>query len=210
MQNEGKKESWPCPSKDAFCSLIVGRRGSGKSSLILKQLLKGGVYHKQFNLIVIISPTVCLDPKWRKLDPEGIVFFDEYQDSIIDTLIEEQTGECFRKRKVLVIMDDCANERVHKTSKSIGRLACNGRHLGISVIFSSQRWVDSATNIRGNVDQVICFAVTAQREITGMFGWFGGTLKRDEFSSLLEEQTKTPYSYLNIRSVGGRLKYFTK
>jgi hypothetical protein len=135
MQNEDK--SWPCPNKDAFCSLIVGRRGSGKSSLILKQLLKGGVYHKQFNLIVIISPTVCLDPKWRKLDQEGIVFFDEYQDEIIDTLIEEQT-ECFRKRKTLVIMDDCANERVHKTSKSLGKLACNGRHLGISVIFSSQ------------------------------------------------------------------------
>ena len=204
-------DQWP---KHPFCSLFVGRRGSGKTTLILNTLLPGGAWYKQFHQIIIVSPTAGLDPAWRKLGSEGIKFYDVFSEQIIDNIVENQTTQHLDtdikvsdRKRVLLILDDCSNEKAHKYSKSIAKICHNGRHLSTSVLFSGQRYCDSSCAQRGNVDQVVTFAITARREVKAMFDWYGSTLTFIEFVHILDIKTERPYTYLNIRSIGGKLYY---
>ncbi len=66
---------WP---KHPSVTLISGRRGSGKSYLIIKSLLRTGANHKAFDDVIIISPTAfSLDKAWCQIDGKGVTAYDE-------------------------------------------------------------------------------------------------------------------------------------
>ena len=92
---------------DPFVGVIVGRKGSGKTSLLL-DLLKT-VWKKTFNLIVIVSPTFSLQSLSSEIsDGRGIVIISEFRPCIIQELETFQNEKIKKKQKMLA-------ERAHNS-----------------------------------------------------------------------------------------------
>lgn len=95
-------------SLDAYTiHLIVGSKGSGKTTQLLSMLRSKNIYRKHFNQIFLISPTAGTghDPKMLKLveelDQDGHFFTecnDENYQTILD-MIEENNNELKEKKK---------------------------------------------------------------------------------------------------------------
>lgn len=199
---------WPDGRREAFVQLYIGRRGSGKTCLLITSFLPGGVNYRKFHKIYIFSPTVQLDPKWRIIVGEGVSFFDVYSEEALDAILAQQKVE--RKQRVCIVLDDCGVDHLAKMSKGIGRVSCNGRHLNTTLIYSSQRWSHSSTNLRANADSVVLFSLVSPYELAGVYRWFAGMKTRDEFRDLVDAGTNERYSFIHIRNVGGRLDYYKR
>jgi len=193
---------WPDAKRQAFVQILVGRRGSGKTNLLVTSLLKGGAYYKMFKRIVIISPTIELDKTWSVIDRTGVDVYEEYSDDVLDKIIESQKTD--NSDRLLVILDDCASEKGHKDWYSpLQKIANNGRHLNTSVIVSVQRINHVSTHVRANADSLVSFAIQSPAECAMLYESFGGTRSKQEFYRVLSKSTSVRYTWLNLRVTGG-------
>jgi len=163
-----------------FRILINGKSQlSGKTTVILNLILNPTFgYDKLFDGddIYIVSNNK-LDNKLKimadKLDiPEdNRVEFDEdfleilYED--IETEFMEDTSEGRKPKNKLIIFDDCGYSgslRSYNKGNIIDKMICNGRHLNLSQIYTSQRFSQCSTCLRTNLTGAIMFS-TSMKEL---------------------------------------------
>jgi hypothetical protein len=94
------------------------------------------------------------------LVPASSIFTDyseEWGQSLIDGLKRENSGvEPVNQKKVLLVLDDLVTTNNFCTSKTLKFFVTCGRHLGLSLIISSQYIHLVGTVIRENSDYIIC------------------------------------------------------
>ena len=155
-----------------FRVLINGKSQlSGKTTVILNMLLNPAFgYDKMFegSDIYIVSNNK-LDNKLAmmadKLDiPEDNRFeYDEdYLEILYDDMEEsflDETSEGGKPQNRLIIFDDCgySGSLKNKQSGIISKMICNGRHLCLSQIYTSQRFSQVSTTLRTNLTGAILF-----------------------------------------------------
>ena len=213
MQEEKSKLKavLPNPRKESFVMLVCGRRGSGKTTLVARLLLTKAAFKNKFDKIVLISPTANLTPQWQSFDTSKWDIHTDYSPGIIVDLISSQTrtrlwGE---RPKVLVILDDMG-QQTRKVKKSetdqIDILACNGRHLDISLIQMAQVYTQIVPSVRSNADIIISYAMSSVRDQTAVYMECGcGQFKhfREQFEAITDEK----YCFMLVKNAGGRLLY---
>jgi energy-coupling factor transporter ATP-binding protein EcfA2 len=144
------------PSTIALNSVIlmIGRRGSGKSTLI-----KDIMFHlrNKLDFGVAMSPTEESNEAFSSYVPRSCIYAD-YSPSAIDTLIKQQRQQVKRGRfrHVYLLMDDCAFDKKTLTSTNMRQLMYNGRHSKITFCYSVQYLVDFPASFRSQVDYVFC------------------------------------------------------
>jgi hypothetical protein len=206
----------PDPTKvgGAFLMLISGRRGSGKTTLACKLLLTASAFRGKFDKIICISETFHMVQQWRCIDTSRWEVYTDYSPDIIQELITEQSSSAMwrlgRKRKnVLLLIDDIGNSsRLTKTGQVdyLDKIATNGRHLGVSIIFLSQQLTQTSPALRSNADIFIQFASHSLRDNLLLYSEVGtGTYK--DFRDKVEEVTAERYTFLLVKNNGGRLAY---
>jgi hypothetical protein len=214
MEKSKLKQVLPDPKKESFVMLICGRRGSGKTTLATRMLITSAAFKNKFDKVVIISPTFYLSPQWRSFDSANWSVYTKYNPQIIEELLLEQSGSSMwrlgRERpKILLILDDLG-----KTSRQIKKndhdpldtLACNGRHLDISVMFLGQQFSQMNTALRSNADMIIFFASHNLRDNLDLFNEAGsGDYKT--FRDRVAQITNKRYNFLLVKNCGGILKY---
>ena len=164
----------PFPYKQAFNLVIVGKPGSGKSSLAVSLITgkkKGEmVYRKKFNHILIMCPQGSLNS--LKKDPfESIDFEDIYHSFDLTNLydiyskIESWADE---DENTLIYIDDLASE-LKTGGKELEtlykKIAYNRRHLRTSIINCVQRFNSIPKGIRQMTTDLIFFKCSKNENI---------------------------------------------
>lgn len=136
--------------------LLIGRRGSGKSTM-----MKDIAYHLwrsgRVDLSIGFSPTDISNNCLTKFMLPSLVY-SSWREDVVERLIQIQRRQfrAGRGRQVVLIMDDIAyGGRKVFNSKVLRNIYMNGRHFGITSILAVQYAMDLPPAIRSNIDVVI-------------------------------------------------------
>jgi len=164
--NQVKISDDPLPKEINFIYVMVGKRGSGKSNLLLNALEHKIFYKNYFDNIIFISPTARNDKKFSDLVEEVEEmnnFYDDLDEDFLTEIIDKikAFNDNFKKKRDprnLLIFDDCIHMLPKSTQKSkLHEIITTNRHLKTSLIITSQRFKNINTLIRSNLDMISFF-----------------------------------------------------
>lgn len=173
----------PSKMRPGAVLLIIGRRGSGKSTL-MEDLLS----YRRLDLKrgVCVSATERSNEFWGKHIPKCMIHH-EYSDSITRDLfrmqkkIKAQTG---RIEPAFAIFDDLLFDKSFVKSKYTRQIFMNGRHHGLFTIVSAQYIMDVPPGLRANIDYVLCLQDNIRTNRERVYNYFAGMF--EDFGSFDE------------------------
>jgi hypothetical protein len=183
------------------CLLQISPVKTGKSTIISNLLLSSDFYDAQerFDSTHIISNTIANDVTSRYLR-EAFDTYDQYNDSIIDGLVEKQKGyDKEDQPEIAVVVDDCLGSI--KREGRINHLASRFRHFNIKLlIISSQNFRSVSPIIRQNATNVIVGSPFPNRKellkIAEEYGdLFGGP---EKWIALYKKATPERYNFIHM------------
>lgn len=195
-----------------FKLLINGRSQlSGKTTIILNLILNPAFrYDKLFegeNIYIISNNKLDnkLEMMSEKLDipSENRMIYDEDAlDILYDSLEEEfmdETMDGGKPSNRLIIFDDCgySGSLKNKQHGIISKMICNGRHLNLSQIYTSQRFSQVSTTLRTNLTGAILFN-TSSKELDLISDDMNYLDTNKEFVKMFRKATKEPRSFLVV------------
>lgn len=185
---------------------MVGKKGSGKTTLFLKLLLDERGYCKKYDRIVFFSPTFKAQyaKTWSKLSSTGITVYEEVEIALLQQLMEEQLGS---EKNLLVVFDDVSEILRHLDPQTINKFISNSRHMNLSCVFLCQKLTQLSTCIRCNTDVYVCFAAMAEIEISSLFREVS-VVNKQQFVKMFRHVTMTPYAFMAIRILNGKIEFF--
>lgn len=156
----------PFPYKQQFNMVIVGRPGSGKSSLAVALITgkkKGEmVYRKKFNHILVMMPQGSLN-SLKKNPFESLDYQDIYHEFNYTNLLDiydKLEGWTADKENSLIYIDDLAAELKsggNELESLYKKIAYNRRHLRCSIINAVQRFSAIPKSVRAITSDLIFF-----------------------------------------------------
>ena len=211
-----KTDSYYTPVENLFdlpFKLLINGKSqlSGKTTIILNLLLNPEFgYDRLFegeNIYIISNNKLDnkLEMMSEKLDipPENRMIFNEDAIEILyDSLEEEfmeETIDGGKPSNRLIIFDDCgySGSLKNKQHGIISRLICNGRHLNLSQIYTSQRFSQVSTTLRTNLTAAILFN-TSSKELDLIAEDMNYLPTHKEFVKMFRTVTKEPRSFLVV------------
>ena len=195
-----------------FKLLVNGKSQlSGKTTIILNLLINPSFgYDKLFkgeNIYIVSNNKLDnkLEIMAEKLDipEENRMIYDENQLEILyDNLEEdfvEETQEGGKPENRLIVFDDCgySGSLKNKQSGIVSKLVCNGRHLNLSQLYTSQRFSQVSTTLRTNLTGAILFN-TSMKELDLIAEDMNYTSNYKQFVKIFRESTKEPRSFLVV------------
>ena len=104
----------------------------------------------------------------------------------------------------LIIFDDCgySNSLKNKQAGIVSRMICNGRHLNLSQIYTSQKYTQCSTTLRTNITGAILFGTT-MKEVDLIAEDMNYLENRSQFVKMFREATKKPRSFLVVNFSNG-------
>ena len=137
--------------KDAVV-LLIGKRGSGKSTL-----MRDIMYHMKDKLDfgVAMSPTEETTESLGSYIPASCIY-NEYNSNVLDTMLETQKRQIKKGRfkNVYLLLDDCMYDNKIMKGTNTRELFMNGRHRKIFFMNSVQYMMDMPAALRSQVDYV--------------------------------------------------------
>lgn len=140
---------------------FIGKKGSGKTSLIISWLQTKNKWRKLFYQIFVFMPQSSIN----SIKNDG-VFSKLPQDQIYNSLTFENLNEVYIKinensknNKIsLIIFDDVLSSlKNNEISENILHIVNNARHLRTCLVITSQNWNKIPKNIRINFDNIFLF-----------------------------------------------------
>ena len=175
----------PFPKRREFILAIIGKKGSGKTSLIVN-LLNSSVFKKKYNNIILFSPSrrdEKLKPLIDELDADGKYYEKLTNESLAEVLsnlneYNDEFKEKHGKKKVprsLVILDDVMSDLPLSSQKQnvFNKFVTNHRHHHCSIILSVQKFNSINTVARNNIDALAMFRTSNEGEIKAMTEEYG-------------------------------------
>jgi hypothetical protein len=198
---------------------IVGKKGSGKSTLVLSLFNSEKAFKRRFNYVWMFSPTAQGDPKYEKLVEEltnANQFFDTCTDTILSgvldriRLINERWKRDHAKKEIrhVLLLDDCMSDLSPSKQAMLSRIVVTSRHLHCSVIIASQKYNAIPTLIRAQLDLISCFKSYNTREVT--------TLQEDisidpaAFYEIYEYCTDGPHSFMHVNLLTNPVTFYKR
>ena len=169
-----------------FSQIVVGPSGSGKSILLQNMILD--IYRGCFQRVFIFSASIHVDSVWHpvkdyiekelKVDTKKEkVYFDEFHKEDLEEILDQQykisqyqKDHKFKKLfATLVVVDDFVDQvSFSKHNSMLNALYIRGRHFGVNVVSSSQKFNSLSTIIRVNSRQLYFFKMRNYKEIQTM------------------------------------------
>jgi len=189
--------------------LVVGKSyNSGKTNLLTNLLLQDDqrLYRKNFKGedIYIFSGSLNIDNKMKtivkELDIPDCNLFTEFDDEILDALLDNIAEEFEDKKKhSLIILDDLSfgGGLKSKTFGALGRLFSNGRHFGASCILTAQRYCDILTSCRENCSGAILFKCT-DRQLETIVDDHNYLADKKAFKSMFRKLSNEKHTFMAL------------
>lgn len=168
------KKFSPTSMKPNTIILLVGKRGTGKSTL-----LEDLCYYirDKVDFAVGMSPTEDTNQALGQFIPKSTIY-GEYDEEVVVRIMDMQKNmwRAGRGYSCLLILDDCCYDKKILRSKVIREIFMNGRHRRMTLILSAQYVMDLPPDLRTQVDYVFALRenVVANREklFKQFFGFF--------------------------------------
>lgn len=201
--------------------IIIGKSQlSGKSTFISNLLMRPWsddddsgkqFYKKDFKgeNVYIVCPSFDLDVKMGMIqkglnipDTNIMKEYDEAQLEALYTHIEDQfqknVAEGKEPKHSLLVLDDCSFSGSLKATMNgvLSRIACNGRHILLSLIVTSQKYTSISTTLRENATGVVCFE-SSNKQLDLLYEDHGN-MTRKEFDRIFREATRDKHTFFVI------------
>jgi hypothetical protein len=197
--------------------LIVGRRGLGKSNLILNSLTrKESPYYKVFDNIYLINPSHS-DPKYSELVDELSEqgkFYDELNDTNIKSIFEhiaeyKKSMKEKKQKKIrnLLIIEDSAYNFPTSKKSIIHSCFVNGRHRNLSVWVVTQKYNLLPTIWRSQADMISMFPTESKQELDTLINDLN--IDKDKFDSIYKFAIDGPNDFLHM-TLTNPIRYYKK
>jgi hypothetical protein len=160
-----------------FIYLVVGKKGSGKTNLVLSLFetpFSQGGFQKRFHKIFMVSPTARNDAKLDELIEElerGNSFYDEITNDVVKEILEDidtikASWTKKTKPEFCIIFDDCIHSLPsnRKRNMSFNKLMTTNRHYNTTVIIMSQRLNELNPLVRSQADVISMFRPDNKKE----------------------------------------------
>ena len=184
-------------------TLLVGRKGSGKTSLLLKLLKDKAGYRNVYQEIIIVSPTFRLQSQWETISGEGITVYEQFSEEILNKVYNEQQPHI----NSLLILDDNGDDLKRINQKVFNKLISNSRHLNCSIIALCQKMSQAPTILRSNTDVFAVFSACSIRESEILWSEVG-LLDKKRFHEIFTDATKDQYSAFVCSMESGKLHFY--
>tara|TARA_R110000822_G_scaffold305820_1_gene431752 strand:- start:845 stop:1576 length:732 start_codon:yes stop_codon:yes gene_type:complete len=140
-------------------------------------------------------------------ESNSFMYDEDYLEMLYESLEQEFHEEVNMDKKPspkLIVFDDCgySGSLKSKINGIVSRMICNGRHLNLSQIYTSQKYSQCSTTLRTNITGAILFGTTSKEVdlITEDMSYLEN--KRD-FVKLYRETTREPRSFLVVNFSNG-------
>ena len=167
--------------------ILCGKTNSGKSVLLKHMLQKEK--HK-FHKIFVISPTEQVLKFYSDIVPPNQIIH-EYSDEWITDLLKKLTAHKKnddKKFNVLLILDDVGADA--HNSKALNKVFTMGRHLGISIIITSQFINQLPLTSRTNASFVCCSQMNKASIDILVDEYLMGPIEKKEFIKMYHDSTR--------------------
>jgi len=161
----------PTTIKDDKVCIFVGKRGTGKSTLVTDMLY----YKRHLPAGIVMSGTEDGNHHYKNFVPDIFIYGGYNRDAILK-LVERQkkliaTG---KKSPVFLLMDDLMYDKGFLRDPLIREIFLNGRHWGIFLMLTTQYALDLPPAIRQNADYVFILRDNIKRSRQSLFESFCG------------------------------------
>ena len=225
LDSQVNRQSDPLPVGNHLNWVISGRKGSGKTTVLLSALTDSkSPWHKHYSSIFVISPTARKDPKFGPLlddieqSGQGAHYEDLNNETVEEILgkVAELNEKYHTKKKPmshLCIIDDCihllpsSNTRKGPASR-VNQLFANNRHSKLTNVITTQQYKKINPLIRANMDLVTLFPTENAKEVESIASDFN--LDHDKFVNMLNFATDEPNSFLHVNLFGHKPTYYKK
>ena len=168
--------------------LIIGKRGTGKSTL-----LKDILYHmrKKVDIGFAMTPTFDTQQMFADCLPKSHIY-NEYSLEAVGNIIGAMTSlkEQGKERDAVLVLDDCMFEKGIMRSTEMREIHMNGRHLSLTFINAIQYLMDATSDIRSQIDYVFCLKDNVISNRQKLYKYFFGIFdKYEEFSLVFDTCT---------------------
>ena len=213
LQNKPKPQ---CPAEERYpgiryalkpsITLVVGRKGMGKSQMIVDALRNPRALKWIYDRIIIFSGTfkTQYEKLWSKLSAKGIMVIESLEETVLTKIYEEQLGSA---EHVLILSDDMDQQWAKMDQQLVNKIITNSRHCNLSLTFLVQKMTMVPTIIRSNADCVVAFATSCHREFEAIYNEFSHCSKKD-FHKFFCEATAEPFSFLVCCVQSGKAEYY--
>lgn len=190
------------------CNMLIGRPGSGKTSL-LYSLFKGGgkkkIFKKVFHNIYLFMPQASRgslsDNIFEKL-PDNKKYDELTSDNLEDVMVRIRNAEPDENNAI--IFDDMgAFLKNPDTKRLFKELVYNRRHYHTSIFFLVQSWLSVEKDLRKLFSNIFCFKIS-KSEMTNLFSEVIEQ-KKDNMLDVMKIVYDKPYQFLFINTDSGRL-----
>ena len=232
-QHQASKILHPDPLQPPFTALLVGPKGAGKSSVILRMIYGNKktkkcspdnkhykFYRHFFDKVYVFSPTWELDPKTSRcqIPPDQIFDDPSTYGEVLQEIVGGQMEDIKEDGKdeadhVLLIFSDLAGTKLYSNGKGIlNKIAFNHRHLKISSILDSQSLRQINSGFRNNPSGVMLFAgISNGPELKKIWEESFGKYTEKEAMKIMEYAFKSSqynFLYINMQKRGKLYKNF--
>lgn len=170
-------------------TLIIARRGSGKSTL-MRDLL----YHQRdrFDFVLGMCPTMESANFMRSCMPAACVY-DRYVPSKVDKLVATQQTLVAKgkKRSVLLVLDDVLYDKQVMKTLAMRNIFFNGRNYYLTMICCAQYCVDLGPDLRAQVDYVCLLKENSVSNRIKLWKFFFGMFEQyNDFAAVMDKCTQ--------------------
>lgn len=204
-----KLDEFPMVRDNLNCyntTLLVGRQGSGKTSLTINIVKK--LYKKKFHQIFVFMPQTSrnsLNPDIFKVLPENQLFEELNYENLM-SVYEQLKQNSANEKKTLIIMDDVQKSlKDGDIVKEFKNIVSNQRHLKVVNLILLQNYFSLSNIVREIVNNVIFFKMD-KKQTEKIFNEVA-ELPREVFDTLSDFVFDEPHNWMMINQ---RYKRFYK
>ena len=142
-----------------FIAVLYGRKNAGKSQLIKFACYE---YRNEFSYIVVISASNDANGFYSAFLPDAHIH-TSYDPALIESIIEKQIGlQKTKKSQCLIVLDDILgceglSMGTSQSRPELMRIYTQNRHMGISLLVSTQAVKQVPRVLRNNADYCCIF-----------------------------------------------------
>ena len=189
-------------------NLLIGKPGSGKTSLLYSLFKSGGknkIFKKVFHNIYLFMPSQSRaslkDNIFDKL-PDDKKYDELTYENLSDVLARIKNAEPDENN--CIILDDMGAFLKNNETKSLFKeLVYNRRHLHTSIFFLCQSWLSVEKDLRKLFTNVFCFKIS-KSEMENLFSEVIEK-KKEHLLGIMKIAYDKPHNFLFINTDTGRL-----
>lgn len=188
--------------------LFVGKTETGKSYWIRDMLSH---MRKLFGMVIVMSHTK-FNGFYQQFIPNAVIInkFDPNVAKSIMRIQQARWGERGINANVLLILDDVASDNLQHQNIA-QQIAMEGRHYGITTLFTTQHFTKAITQIRTNCRWLVVFTTTNERTIDHLYEEFATDFaSKLDWEAFLDINTREHHSVIidNNPYVRGHERYW--